>query len=364
MNSNDIGKVFEKVADGRLLEEAEAIQLYAQAPLHELMNAAHQKRMQLHPDRSVSWMIDRNVNITNVCITACRFCNFSCAKNSSRAFVATRDEYRQKIGELFHLGGDQLLLQGGLHPDLGLAFYSSLFSWMKSEFPTLKLHALSPAEIDFIARSESLSHEAVLRELTMAGLDSLPGAGAEILSDRVRAIVSPAKISVSAWLGVMRAAHRLGMVTSATMMFGHVETLEERIRHLFLLRNVQDEKPADSPGFLSFIPWPFYAENTTLLREGLVKHFPTPSEYIRLIAISRLVLNNIPHLQASWLTVGNTTAAVCLWAGADDLGSIMIEENVVSSAGASFRLDAEKMIQLIKESGFEPRRRNQDFKSF
>ena len=361
MTQSELQHILSKPLNNELIGFKEAEWLYANAPTEQLMIAAHQMRMKLHPSNQVSWIIDRNANITNVCITGCRFCNFSCSKNSADAYVTTRDEYRLKIDELFRLGGDQLLLQGGLNPALNLDFYTSLFAWMKSEFPLLKLHALSPAEVDYIARTENMSHQNVLDALVKSGLDSLPGAGAEILNDRVRNIVSPSKISSHSWLEVMRVAHRLGLVTSATMMFGHVETPAERIEHLIRIRDLQSEKPDVAPGFVSFIPWPFYGDNTTLQKEGLVKDFPSPIAYIRLIALSRLLLNNIPNIQASWLTVGKTTAAVCLWAGANDLGSIMIEENVVSSAGAAYRLDANEMQQLIVGSGFVPRRRNQDF---
>lgn len=357
----DFSTLLAKPFSGEELSPQEALSLYQNAPLSQLIAAAHALRVKLHPENEVSWIIDRNVNITNVCITGCRFCNFSCSKNSVSAYVTTRDDYRKKINELFALGGNQLLLQGGLNPALDLRFHCELFRWMKSEFPQLKLHALSPAEVDYMSRIEKMSHEEILKTLMNAGLDSLPGAGAEILCDRVRKIVSPAKISTDGWLEVMRAAHRLGLVTSATMMFGHVETLEERIRHMIRIRDLQKEKPENVPGFLSFIPWPFYGKDTTLMKEGLVKYFPTPVEYIRLIATARLVLHNIRNIQASWLTVGKTTASVCLYAGANDLGSIMIEENVVSSAGASYRMSADEMQQLIRDAGFIPRRRNQDF---
>ncbi|HBG71771.1 MAG: dehypoxanthine futalosine cyclase [Bacteroidetes bacterium GWF2_43_63] len=357
----DCSTLLAKPLNGEELSPKDALQIYEQASFPQLMVAAHAMRMKLHPENEVSWIIDRNVNITNICITGCRFCNFSCSKNSTSAYVTTRDEYRKKISELFALGGNQLLLQGGLNPALDLQFHCDLFRWMKSAFPELKLHALSPAEVDFMARTEKLSHTEVLQTLMNAGLDSLPGAGAEILSDRVRKIVSPSKISADGWIEVMRAAHKLGLITSATMMFGHVETIEERIEHMIRIRDLQKEKPTGAPGFLSFIPWPFYGKDTTLMKEGLVQNFPTPLEYIRLIATARLVLNNIPNIQASWLTVGKTTAAVCLYAGANDLGSIMIEENVVSSAGASYRMHADEMQQLISDSGFGPRRRNQDF---
>lgn len=361
MTQGELHDILTKPLKNELISFDEAEWLYANAPTELLISAAHKMRMKLHANNYVSWIIDRNVNITNVCITGCRFCNFSCSKNSTDAYVTTREEYRLKIEELFRLGGNQLLLQGGLNPSLNLDFYTSLFTWMKSEFPQLKLHALSPAEIDYIARTENMSLQNVIEALVNSGLDSLPGAGAEILSNRVRNLVSPSKISSDSWLGVMRVAHRLGLVTSATMMFGHVETAAERIEHLIQIRNLQSEKPSEVPGFVSFIPWPFYGENTTLQKEGLTKEFPSPLSYVRLIALSRLMLNNIPNIQASWLTVGKATAAVCLWAGANDLGSIMIEENVVSSAGASHRLDATEMQKLIVDSGFIPRRRNQNF---
>jgi len=358
---NQINSLLAKPLNGKELSFDESVFLYTNAPTELLLNTAHQRRLQLHPENKVSWIIDRNVNISNVCITGCRFCNFSCSKNSASAYVTSRDEYRKKINELQALGGNQLLLQGGLNPALDLHFHCELFRWMKTEFPNLKLHALSPAEVDFMARTEKLSHHDVLQTLMNAGLDSLPGAGAEILSDRVRNIVSPSKISTDGWIEVMRAAHKLGLVTSATMMFGHVETMEERIEHMIRIRSLQKEKPLGAPGFLSFIPWPFYGKDTTLEKAGLVNKSVTPVEYIRLIATARLVLNNISNIQASWLTVGKTTAAVCLWAGANDLGSIMIEENVVSSAGASYRMNESEMQQLILDSGFFPRRRNQDF---
>lgn len=357
----DIDILLAKPLHDEELSPEESLFVYQNAPLPQLISAAHAMRMKLHSENKVSWIIDRNVNISNVCITGCRFCNFSCSKNSASAYVTKREEYRKKISELFALGGNQLLLQGGLNPALDLNFHCDLFRWMKSEFPELKLHALSPAEVDFMARTEKMSHHDVLQTLINAGLDSLPGAGAEILCDRVRKIVSPSKISADGWIEVMRVAHKLGLVTSATMMFGHVETLEERIEHMIRIRELQKEKPENAPGFLSFIPWPFYGKDTALEKAGLVDKSVTPVEYIRLIATARLVLNNIPNIQASWLTVGKTTASVCLYAGANDLGSIMIEENVVSSAGASYRMNADEMLQLISDSGFEPRRRNQDF---
>ncbi|NLL28240.1 MAG: dehypoxanthine futalosine cyclase [Bacteroidales bacterium] len=362
----DIYSILAKPLFDQEITFEEALFVYKNVSTELIMSAAHALRMKTHKNNDVSWIIDRNVNITNICVSRCKFCMFSCSKGSPNAFVTSKDEYRKKIEELFALGGNQLLLQGGINNNFNLKYYCDLFSWLKSEFPSIKLHALSPAEIDFIAKKENLSVSSVLKTLIDSGLDSLPGAGAEILSDRVRKIISPAKIKSQQWLDVMHEAHKLGMVTSATMMFGHVETMEERIEHLFKIRDLQKIKPENAPGFLSFIPWPFYG-NISLLSKELKNDgtfFPTPVEYIRLIAISRLVLNNIPNIQASWLTVGKQTAAVCLHSGANDLGSIMIEENVVSSAGAAYKMGSEEIKELIINSGFNPRQRNQDFTNF
>jgi cyclic dehypoxanthinyl futalosine synthase len=325
------------------------------------MAAADLLRRRLHPDNRVGWMIDRNVNITNVCVSMCRFCNFCRAKNHVEAYTLSLDDYRPRIEELFALGGNQLLLQGGMHPDLGLTFYTELFRSLKSVYPTLKLHALGPPEIVHIAHLEGISEKEVLEQLTAAGLDSLPGAGAEILADRVRKVLSPKKCTTSEWLEVMRIAHQMGLVTSATMMFGHIETQEERIEHLLKLRDVQKLKPSTVPGFLSFIPWPFQDEHTVLREKLGVYNLTTAVDYLRLIAIARLILTNIPNIQASWLTVGKETAQLSLHAGANDFGSIMIEEKVVSVAGATHRFDAEGIQQAIREAGFIPAQRNQRF---
>jgi cyclic dehypoxanthinyl futalosine synthase len=259
------------------------------------------------------------------------------------------------------IGGNQLLLQGGLHPKLGLNWYIDLFRNLKKRFPELKLHALGPPEIVHLAKMDSASYTVVLKRLMEAGLSSLPGAGAEILSDRVRKILSPVKCSVKEWLEVMKTAHKLGLTTSATMMFGHIETLEERMMHLVRIRETQVQKPAGAKGFISFIPWPFQDKNTVLAKRSGIKNTVTPEEYIRMIAISRIMLPNIPNIQASWLTVGKETAQLCLHAGANDFGSIMIEENVVSIAGATHKFDVEGIQEAIRDTGFEPARRNQEF---
>jgi len=254
-----------------------------------------------------------------------------------------------------------LLLQGGHHPELGLEYYVNLFKTLKELFPNLKLHALGPPEIVHIAQLGNYSYEYVLSELIKAGLDSMPGPGAEILNDRVRRIISNGKCSGQEWLDVMKVAHRLGLTTTATMMFGHVETIEERIEHLILIRDVQQQKPDHSKGFIAFIPWPFQDEGTLLNKVRKVKNQVTADEYIRMIAISRIMLPNIENIQASWLTVGKQTAQLCLYAGANDFGSIMIEENVVSAAGANHRFDAISIQQSIKEAGFIPLLRNQQY---
>lgn len=358
---NRIKVLLEKAVEGDGLSAREAASLYKEASLTSLMAAAYDLRLRLHPDNKVTWIIDRNVNISNVCHAGCIFCNFSCSQNSGRAYVTTIDEYRQKIDELIAIGGRQLLLQGGLHPALGLEFYKNLFMRLKQEYPALRLHALGPPEIVHLSKHEGISAGQVLDELTASGLDSLPGAGAEILTDRIRKKLSPGKCSTGEWLMVMAEAHKRGLVTSATMMFGHIETIEERIEHLLLLRDLQNRKPDGATGFISFIPWPFQDQNTVLARKHQVYNTVGAVEYIRMIALSRLVLNNIPNIQPSWLTVGIETAQICLHGGGNDFGSVMMEENVVSSAGANYRMDPAGMKKAIAESGFRPVQRDQEF---
>jgi cyclic dehypoxanthinyl futalosine synthase len=325
------------------------------------MNVAHQLRKQKVPGDKVTWIIDRNSNTTNVCVANCKFCNFYRPPGHEESYITSIEEYKQKIEETFRYGGEQLLLQGGHHPDLGLEFYCNLFRELKSLYPHLKLHALGPPEIAHITKLERSSHREVLKSLMEAGLDSLPGAGAEILSDRVRRLVSKGKCGAQEWLDIMRAAHQLGLTTSATMMFGHVETLEERMDHLVSIRQVQSEKPEDSKGFIAFIAWPFQDEGTMLKRLKRAYNECTADEYIRMVAISRIMLPNIQNIQASWLTVGKQTAQLCLYAGANDFGSIMIEENVVSAAGASHRFTSTGIQNAIREAGFIPQIRNQQY---
>ena len=345
------------------LTAEEGVFLFEHAPTTELMFVANKLRQHHVPSNKVTWIIDRNSNTTNVCIANCKFCNFYRRPGHGESYITTIDEYRQKIDEMFELGGEQLLLQGGHHPDLGLGFYTDLFRQLKDIYPNLKLHALGPPEIAHIAKLEKMSHYDVLAALKDSGLDSLPGAGAEILSDRVRRLISKGKCGGEEWLNVMRAAHKLHLTTSATMMFGHIETNLERFEHLTEIRQVQSEKPADAKGFIAFIPWPFQDEDTILKKIKRARNAVTGDEYVRMIALSRIMLPNIKNIQASWLTVGKQVAQVCLHAGANDFGSIMIEENVVSAAGAKFRFTADGIQQAIREAGFEPQLRNQQYEA-
>ncbi len=356
----DLESLYRKALALEPLSMEEGSYLYRHAPTHDLIYLGNELR-QLHvPSKKVTWQIDRNVNITNVCISGCKFCNFHTGLHSNNAYITTFPEYRQKVEELERYGGDQLLLQGGLHPKLGLEFYVNLFTQLKSAFPNIRLHALGPPEIAHIAKIDGLSNSEVLQKLVESGLDSLPGAGAEILVDRVRKRISPGKPDSQSWLDVMAEAHKMGLVTSATMMIGHVETIEERVEHLIKLRDLQNRKPTNAPGFVNFIVWTFQGKGTVLEKEGIIPHV-TDEEYIRTIAISRIMLNNIKNIQASWLTTGIEVAQVCLHAGANDLGSIMIEENVVSSAGAKYRTDAYGIQKAIADAGFEPQLRNQKY---
>ncbi|MCU0473408.1 MAG: dehypoxanthine futalosine cyclase [Bacteroidales bacterium] len=359
--------VLENIYDKALklipLDAEEGMTLYTQAPVEELMFIANRLRQYHNPGKTAGWMIDRNVNITNICFSQCTFCNFCRKKGSPDAYITTTEDYIRKIDELYTLDGNQLLLQGGMNPDLGIDFYTDLFRKLKQLYPSLKLHALGPPEIVFLAKKEKTTFPDVLSQLISAGLDSLPGAGAEILSDRVRKIVSPAKATSEEWLEVMRVAHNLNLPTSATMMYGHIETNEERIEHLIKIRDLQKEKQKDYYGFITFIPWPFQDEGTVLREKSGIRSSYNGPDYIRIIAISRIILNNIRHIQASILTVGKETGMLSLHAGADDLGSIMIEENVVSAAGADNRFNAKEIQSVIREAGFIPVRRNQKYEA-
>ena len=352
--------IITKSLDGQPLSYDEACYLYDNAPLEMLSQAADSLRRELvHNPDVVTWQIDRNVNTTNVCTSGCLFCNFHCKPHQTeKHYITTLEQYDEKIARLFELGGNQLLLQGGMHPKLGIEFYENLFRELKSRYPNLRLHALGAPEVAHIAKISGLTTLKTLERLVAAGLDSLPGAGAEILVPRVRKIISPAKPSVEEWISVMHEAHLMNLPTSATMMYGHIETPHERMEHLIRIRDLQAAVPEGHYGFIAFIPWIFRSTGTRLEAQGVVSHF-SALEYIRIIAISRLVLNNIRNIQASWLTVGKQTAQVALHSGANDFGSIMIEENVVSSAGANNHFDADGIQAAIREAGFTPRLRDQ-----
>lgn len=361
MMEQNISDLLQKAMRLEFLSAEEGLFLFENAPTAALMYVGDAIKKHHVPHNKVTWIIDRNSNTTNVCIANCKFCNFYRRPGHEESYITTIEEYKQKIDETFALGGEQLLLQGGHHPDLGLTYYVDLFKELKSLYPNLKLHALGPPEIAHITKLEKSTHTAVLQSLKDAGLDSLPGAGAEILDDRVRRLISKGKCGGQEWLDVMRAAHQLDITTSATMMFGHIESNMERMEHFVALRQVQSEKPANSKGFLAFIPWPFMDEDTILKKIKRARNQCTGDEYIRIIAMSRIMLPNIINIQASWLTVGKATAQLCLHAGANDFGSIMIEENVVSAAGASFRFTADGIQKAIAEAGFIPQLRDQQY---
>jgi len=343
--------VKEKARAGRRLSREEGVALLREGELLELGLLADAVRQRKHPDGVVTYIIDRNINYTNVCNAQCAFCAFYRDLPSSEGYLLSKQELAQKIEETIALGGNQILLQGGLHPDLGVEYYEELFRWMKASYP-IWIHGLSPAEVQHICRVSRLDLEECLRRLMAAGLDSIPGGGAEILADRVRRILGIAKGSTTEWLEVMETAHRLGMKTTATMMFGHVETLEERIDHLLHLRELQDR----TSGFTAFIGWTFQPENTALAGDEL-----TSFQYLRTLAVSRVLLDNFPSVQASWVTQGPKIGQIALRFGANDFGSLMIEENVVSAAGAHFSMSEAEIARLIQDAGFVPKRRRMDY---
>ncbi len=334
---------------GVRLNLEEAVRLYHEAPAIELGAAADARRQSLHGDGVVTYIIDRNVNYSNVCVTRCKFCNFYRPPGHEEGYTLSKDVLGQKLQETVDLGGVQILLQGGLNPDLPLAYYEDLFRWMKANFP-LAIHGLSPEEIRYIAEIEKMPIRAVLERLVAAGLDSVPGGGAEILDDDVRRNISPLKCSTETWLEVMRQAHALGLRTTATMVFGFGETPRQVFGHLEHLRALQDE----TAGFTAFICWPFQAEGTRLK----LKDDTTAMRYLRVFALSRLYLDNFPNLQVSWPTMGPDVGQVALRFGGNDFGSAMIEENVVSQAGAVFKLSAPDIERYVRAAGFVPRRRN------
>ncbi len=334
------------IENGRLNFD-QALGLYQNADFHTLGRMAHQVRTEKHTQPIVTYIVDRNINYSNVCVCGCRFCAYFRPPGHEESFVLSREELSRKIEETLELGGTQILLQGGYHPDLPLSFYEEMLSFIKSKYP-IHMHAFSPPEIVFFSQLEGIAIGEVISRLRAAGLDSIPGGGAEILVDSVRRRVSPRKCSATEWLAVMEEAHAQGLRTTATMMFGHEETPGERLQHLFALRDLQDR----TGGFTAFIPWAFQPQNTAIPREP-----ETAVSYLRLLAISRLVLDNFDNVQSSWVTMGPKVAQLSLFFGANDFGSTMIEENVVAAAGVHFCLSAEEICRIIRSAGFEPRRR-------
>lgn len=356
-----LAELYDRALQFDFLSMEEGVYLFQHAPLAELMFVANELRKQQVPHGKVTWIIDRNMNTTNVCIANCKFCNFYRIPGHPESYITDIETYKEKIEETFRYGGEQLLLQGGHHPELGLDYYTALFKQLKELYPDLKLHALGPPEVAHICKVSGVSHSEALTALKEAGMDSMPGPGAEILNDRVRRLISKGKCGAQEWLDIMHEAHKVGLTTSATMMFGHVETIEERFEHLVKIREVQAKKPEDAKGFIAFIPWTFQDVDTLLKRIRGTKNLTTAEEYIRMIAMSRIMLPNVKNIQASWLTVGKEVAQLCLHAGANDFGSIMIEENVVSAAGAPHRFTYKGIQEAIRAAGFEPQLRNQQY---
>ena len=355
--------LIKKVLKKDFLSKEEGQFLFEHLPTADLMWVANELR-QIHvPGNVVTWQIDRNINTTNACTANCKFCNFFRHPKHEEVYVTDLETYKTKIEETIKYGGDQLLLQGGHHPDLGLDYYCNLFKQLKSLYPNIRLHALGPPEVAHICKIGGYTHLETLTALQEAGMDSMPGAGAEILCDRVRRLISKGKCTGQEWLDIMKVAHRIGFTTSATMMFGHIETIEERFDHLVRIREVQTQKPEGENGFLAFIPWTFMDDGTLLKRVKGINNNVTPDEYLRMLAICRIMLPNIKNIQTSWLTVGAKTAQLSLHGGANDMGSILIEENVVCAAGAPHRFTSESIENCILEAGFTPQLRNQIYEN-
>jgi cyclic dehypoxanthinyl futalosine synthase len=336
------------------LTNKEALDLIQNASLLELGNLASKKKDELHPDKTTSFIVDRNINYTNVCWVDCKFCAFYRHGRDEDSYVLKFDEIDQKIDELLEIGGTQILFQGGVHPKLKIEYYEELVSHIHTKYPQITIHGFSAIEVKYIAKVSKISILEVLKRLQVKGLSSIPGAGAEILSDRVRDIIAPNKMDSLEWIEVHELAHSIGMKTTATMMFGTVETDEEIIEHWELLRNLQDK----TGGFRAFIMWSFQGANTQLKAEIPDIKPQSSNRYLRLLAVSRLYLDNFRNLQSSWVTQGSYIGQLALKFGANDLGSTMMEENVVKAAGASNRMNQEEMIRLIKDIGGNPAKRN------
>ena len=344
-------KIIAALEQGRPLTRTEAAFLYHEVPLLSLGRMADMRRAAMHPQHEVGFVVDRNVNYSNICACQCRFCAFYRDISDPDGYLLSEEEICAKVQELVDCGGTQLLMQGGIHPELPLSWFEELFALLRRRFPTVQIHSLSPAEVVHLATQEGISVRECIMRLQAAGLQSIPGGGAEVLVDAVRQRISPNKIGWRAWAEVMETAHELGMKTTATLMFGCGETPEQLLEHLFRVRDIQ----ARTGGFTAFISWSYQPDNTELGRE--IKAGATGTDYLRVVALSRLVLDNIPNIQASWVTQGARLAQVALRFGANDMGGTMLEENVVAAAGVTFRMSRDEIIHLIRGAGFTPVRR-------
>ncbi len=336
------------------LSKQKAIELIKNEDLITLGEMALAKKRELHPDKITTFIVDRNINYTNICCIDCKFCAFYRHKKNKESYILSFEEIDKKIEELMEIGGTQILFQGGVHPNLKIDFYENLVEHIHKKYPKITIHGFSAPEISYIAKVSKLSVKEVLQKLKNKGLSSIPGAGAEILSDRVRDIIAPRKIDTSEWLNVHKTAHRIGMKTTATMMFGTVESVEEIVEHWDLIRRLQDE----TGGFRAFIMWSFQPYNTELYKKGIVTFKTSSNRYLRYLAVARLFLDNFKNLQSSWVTQGSYIGQLALLYGANDLGSTMMEENVVRSAGAQNAMNKQEMIELIKDIGEIPAQRN------
>jgi len=348
--TRETADILQRAADGGRISPDEALLLYTDAPLHALGEAADAVRRRRYPDNIVTYIIDRNINYTNVCVTACKFCAFYRAPKHEEGWSHPLEEILRRCGEAVDLGATQVMLQGGHHPEFGVEYYETMFAAVKREYPQLVIHSIGPSEIMHMAKVSGVSIEEAVRRIKAAGLDSIAGAGAEMLPARPRTAIAPLKESGERWLEVMETAHRLGVESTATMMMGTGETAAERIEHLRMIRDVQDR----TGGFRSFIPWTYQPENNHL--KGRTQ--ATNLEYLRLVAVARLFFDNVAHLQSSWLTTGKDVGQVSLHMGVDDLGSIMLEENVISSAGARHRSKLTELVQMIRTADRVPARRD------
>ena len=336
------------IEKGSRISKEDALFLYQNSDFLMLADLANKKRNMLHPEPEVTYVIDRNINYTNICASKCLFCAFYCNPEDDNGYIISKESLKKKIEETLDLGGTQILLQGGMHPDLDLDFYKDMIGYISDNFP-IHIHGFSPPEINYIAEKTNCSVREVIEELMGAGLGSIPGGGAEILVDEIRQKISPNKCTSDDWLNVMETAHELGLRTTATMMFGHVEEPHHIIEHMDRLRSLQDK----TGGFTAFIPWTFQPNNTKInIKKADAIH------YLRVLALSRLFLDNIDNIQASWVTQGDKVAQLALAFGANDMGSTMIEENVVAAAGVDYMLPREEIVRLIENAGYASRQRD------